>query len=175
MTSQGIIGQRLAQTEYNTDELDAVGRGEFFYPDSPRLPARWWRAFDSISDIVRGDGGGLTAHWEVQPDLPLFEMHFPDQPVLPGVFGLDQVQMLTGALLSSMGYRGMGLAKGGGPYRFQNMITPESKEVIYQVSNAHIFETKVRAKITADGKWLVDGQPAGMVERMEIQVVFPRG
>ena len=39
-------------------------------------------------------GTVVTAHYEVNPDHPIFEGHFPDQPVLPGVV---QVEMMAQA------------------------------------------------------------------------------
>lgn len=51
-----------------------------------------------VTRVVDHEGDALTAEWDVPHDLPVFEGHFPGEPVLPGVL-ISEFCFQAGAIL----------------------------------------------------------------------------
>lgn len=74
----------------------------------------------------------ITAKFYVDPDMPLFEGHFPDEPVLPGVYTVEiMAQTSDILLLSCERYAGkIPLFIGIDKVRFYNKIKPSDELII---------------------------------------------
>lgn len=61
---------------------------------------------DEVTDMVPGES--IEATFYISPDMPVFQGHFPGDPVLPGVYSVESLAQTADILLLSMEkYRGM--------------------------------------------------------------------
>jgi len=74
----------------------------------PHRPPFLW--LDRVLEI---SGEGIRAETTIPPDLPLFQGHYPDYPLMPGVL-LCEAVFQAGALLIGELTRGGEKAQGGG-------------------------------------------------------------
>ncbi len=116
-----------------------------------------WGLIDTIDDMVVGKSAVGHRTWD--PNLPLFQDHFPDFPVVPGVLTLESLAQLSGKLI---GYT-VRKERGDWPFpilsmmervKFRRFIPPgvpvrlETELVTLREESALV---KVRALV--DGKW----------------------
>ncbi|NNJ26313.1 3-hydroxyacyl-ACP dehydratase FabZ family protein [Alienimonas chondri] len=81
-------------------------------------------------DEAEIDGETILAKTALSPDLPIFEGHYPDHPLLPGVIQLEMC-FQAGAVLIASGGEGEGEGEGGMPVvartdgvKFKKMVRP---------------------------------------------------
>jgi 3-hydroxyacyl-[acyl-carrier protein] dehydratase/trans-2-decenoyl-[acyl-carrier protein] isomerase len=149
------------QSQFTREELLACGRGELFGPNNAQLPLPPMLMFDRITRIAESGGkynkGEIIAELEITPDLWFFDCHFKNDPVMPGCLGVDAMWQLVGFFLGWMGGPGRGRALGAGEVKFTGQVTPECKQVRYQIDMKRVIMRKLVMGI-ADAEMEVDGR-----------------
>ncbi len=109
-----------------------------------------------VDRIVEISGTKIRTEKEIKPDEPVFEGHYPRQPIMPGALICESI-FQTGAILLSKMMGGIG---GGVPVltrinnaKFKNIVKPGSTlnieaELMEKISNAYFM----RGKASVDGK-----------------------
>lgn len=117
--------------------------------------------FDRITKISDTDGehgkGYIEAELDVKPNLWFFDVHFKDDPVMPGCLGLDAMWQLVGFFITWCGHVGKGRALGVGEVKFTGQILPTNKLVKYRLDIKRILSGRLKMAL-ADGRVFVDGQ-----------------
>ncbi|MBO0661557.1 3-hydroxyacyl-[acyl-carrier-protein] dehydratase FabA [Jiella sp. MQZ9-1] len=149
------------KSSFDYDDLLACGRGELFGAGNAQLPLPPMLMFDRITNVDEKGGengkGGITAEFDVNPDLWFFQCHFQGDPVMPGCLGLDALWQLTGFFLGWLGERGKGRALGVGEVKFTGQVTPKVKHVEYGVDFRRVIRSKLKLGI-ANGWVKADGE-----------------
>jgi 3-hydroxyacyl-[acyl-carrier-protein] dehydratase len=103
-----------------------------------------------VDRIVEVSGTKIKTTKEIRPDEPVFEGHYPGQPIMPGALICESI-FQTGAILLSKTMGGMG---GGIPVlarisnaKFKSIVKPGSildieAELVEKVSNAYFMKGK---------------------------------
>jgi 3-hydroxyacyl-[acyl-carrier-protein] dehydratase len=103
-----------------------------------------------VDRIVEFSGTRIKTVKEIRPDEPVFEGHYPGQPVMPGALICESI-FQTGAILLSKMMSGL---SGGIPVltrinnaKFKNIIRPGSimdieAELVGKISNAYYMKGK---------------------------------
>lgn len=118
-------------------ELLRCSEGVLFGADTPKLPAPPLLAFDEIVEIGL-EGGKYNRGYAVgRKDLSsiswVFESHFHRDPVMPGTMMLEGLLQLAGFFGAFAGSKGKGRAARVDDIRFLSEVTPDDKEIVYQV------------------------------------------
>jgi 3-hydroxyacyl-[acyl-carrier protein] dehydratase/trans-2-decenoyl-[acyl-carrier protein] isomerase len=159
------------KNSYNREELMRCGMGTLFGSDTGRLPTGNMLMFDRIIEI--NDDGGLhglgyiEAELDIRPDLWFFDVHFFEDPVMPGCLGLDALWQLCGFFLSWDGCKGKGRALGCGQVKFTGQVLPSAKKVTYTLDVKRII-TRRLSMIIADGKVAVDGREIYVADDLRV-------
>src|SRR6056300_325921 len=150
-----------AQSSYSKDELIDCGYGRLFGEGNARLPVDQMLMLDRITTINSDGGefgkGEIIAELDINPDLWIFDCHFPSDPVMPGCLGLDAMWQLVGFYLGWRGNPGRGRALGSGEVKFFGQVLPTAKKVTYRITMKRVIERKLVMGI-ADGSLWVDGK-----------------
>ena len=166
---QGPMTERRSSFAY--EDLLACGRGELFGPGNAQLPLPPMLMVDRVTAISETGGangkGGLTAEFDIRPDLWFFGCHFKGDPVMPGCLGLDALWQLTGFYLGWLGLPGRGRALGVGEVKFSDQVLPTVKRVVYGVDLKRVFKGKLNMGI-ADGWLEADGKRIYDVKDMRV-------
>ncbi len=120
------------QAAYNAFDLLAYANLEFGddVPPLPLPPMLMLHRIIDINEVGGKDGKGCAvAEYDVRPDDFYFKYHFKNNPLMPGVYGLDSVLQLAGFMLAWTGPRGDGMAVGVDGVKFRNKITPDSATI----------------------------------------------
>jgi 3-hydroxyacyl-[acyl-carrier-protein] dehydratase len=112
-------------------------------------------ALDEISELVPGGRG--TGIWT--PDLRYFEGHFPDDPVLPGHWTTEAVNLIAGCVVLAA-YPGYLALYREGAQKFLGVVRPGDRlEVVAEVTKLRDERGQVIAEATgyasASGKTVV--------------------
>jgi 3-hydroxyacyl-[acyl-carrier-protein] dehydratase len=103
-----------------------------------------------VDRIVELSGTRIKTTKEVSPDEPVFEGHYPGQPIMPGALICESI-FQTGAILLS---KTMGSISGGVPVltrisnaKFKSIVRPGSTldieaELVEKISNAYFMKGK---------------------------------
>ena len=147
------------KNSYNREELLECGYRGFNGPGTAQLPVPPMLMFDRVS-VINDDGGEhgkgrIEAELDINPDLWFFDCHFPGDPVMPGCLGLDALWQLIGFYLTWSGLPGMGRALGCGEVKFTGMVTPEAKQVRYEIDMRRVINRSLKLGI-GDGLLKVD-------------------
>ena len=101
-----------------------------------------------VDRIVELSGTKIKTTKEIKPDEPVFEGHYPGQPIMPGALICESIFQTGAILLSKM----IGSISGGVPVltrinnaKFKNIVKPGSKldieaELVEKVSNAYFMK-----------------------------------
>lgn len=99
-----------------------------------RLPAPPLLMMDRVTEVFRGGKKGrIVAEKDIRVDEWFFQCHFVDDPVMPGVLGMDAIWQLIGFYCTLNGSPGSGRALGCGEVEFHGQIRPYSKVVRYEI------------------------------------------
>jgi len=159
------------RSSFAYEDLLACGRGDLFGPGNAQLPLPPMLMVDRVTAISETGGangkGGLTAEFDIRPDLWFFGCHFKGDPVMPGCLGLDALWQLTGFYLGWLGLPGRGRALGVGEVKFSDQVLPSVKRVVYGVDLKRVFKGKLNMGI-ADGWLEADGKRIYDVKDMRV-------
>ena len=159
------------RSSFAYEDLLSCGRGELFGPGNAQLPMPPMLMVDRVTSISETGGangkGGLTAEFDIRPDLWFFGCHFKGDPVMPGCLGLDALWQLTGFYLGWLGLPGRGRALGVGEVKFVDQVLPTVKKVVYGVDLKRVFKGKLNMGI-ADGWLEADGKRIYNVKDMKV-------
>jgi len=146
---------------YTRKELVLCGKGDLIGPETARLPAGNMLMVDRVVEISKDGGlnglGYLEAELDINPDLWFFDVHFVDDPVMPGCLGLDALWQLCGFFLAWSGCKGKGRALGCGEVKFTGQVLPTAKKVTYTLNVKRII-TRRLSMVIADAEMSVDGR-----------------
>ena len=146
---------------YTYDELIECAHGRLFGPGNAQLPLPPMLMFDRITHISEEGGahgrGEIVAELDIEPDLWFFACHFEGDPVMPGCLGLDAMWQLVGFYLGWLGGPGHGRALGAGEVKFTGQVTPDCRQVRYQVDIKRVIRRSLFMGI-ADAVMEVDGR-----------------
>ena len=126
---------------------------------------------DRIVEINKTGGlnklGCIEAELDIKPDLWFFDVHFMDDPVMPGCLGLDALWQLCGFFLSWSGCKGKGRALGCGEVKFTGQVLPTANKVAYSLDIKRII-TRRLSMVIADGSVSVDGRVIYTAEDLKV-------
>jgi 3-hydroxyacyl-[acyl-carrier-protein] dehydratase len=116
-----------------------------------------WGLVDRIDVLEEGKRAVAVRTWD--PELPLFQDHFPGFPVVPGVLTLEALAQVAGKLI---GYS-VRKERGDWPFPILSMMDkvkfrrfiPPSTPVTLEVNVDTLREESARVNVRAlvDGKW----------------------
>ena len=159
------------QRSYSYKDLLRCAEGKLFGENNAQLPSPNMLMLDRISDIDEHGGeygkGLIQAELDINPDLWFFACHFHGDPVMPGCLGLDAMWQLVGFFLGWLGHPGRGRALGVGRVKFSGQVTPNIREVSYQVSIKRLVTRSLIMGI-ADGVMMADEQPIYTAEDLRV-------
>jgi 3-hydroxyacyl-[acyl-carrier protein] dehydratase/trans-2-decenoyl-[acyl-carrier protein] isomerase len=114
---------------------------------------------DRVTRIADDEGvhgrGLVVAELDIDPGLWFYECHFHGDPVMPGCLGLDAMWQLVGFFLGWTGAPGRGRALGVGEVKFSGQVTPDVKQVRYQIDVKRVVRRKLTLGV-ADGSLYAD-------------------
>ena len=144
----------LAQSRYSRHELKLVADGVF--PGLPRLPDIPTGILDRIVEITNTGGaygkGYVIAEIDVGSDNGFFKGHFNDDPVMPGLLGVDALMQALGFWLGRAGARGKGRARGLDSTTFLAEILPGTGVVQLRVDVRTRIINKRMSTVEGDGR-----------------------
>jgi 3-hydroxyacyl-[acyl-carrier protein] dehydratase/trans-2-decenoyl-[acyl-carrier protein] isomerase len=150
---------RHTKSSYDRAELIECAMGRLFGPGNAQLPLPPMLMVDRVTRITNDGGphgrGDVQAELDIAPDLWFFACHFHGDPVMPGCLGLDAMWQLVGFYLGWTGAPGRGRALGVGEVKFSGQVTPDVKQVRYQIDVKRVVRRKVALGV-ADGALYAD-------------------
>lgn len=153
---------RHSKSSYDRDELIECAMGRLFGPGNAQLPLPPMLMLDRVTHIATDGGahgrGELIAELDIDPGMWFFECHFHGDPVMPGCLGLDAMWQLVGFYLGWTGAPGRGRALGVGDVKFSGQVTPDVRQVRYQIDVKRIVRRKLVLGV-ADGALYADDLP----------------
>lgn len=156
---------------YSREDLLACARGEYFGPNTAKLPLPNMLMLDRITHISETGGnygqGEIIAELDIRPDLWFFGCHFVDDPVMPGCLGLDALWQLTGFFMTWSGHNGKGRALGVGEVKFRGQVLPGNRLVTYHIHIKRVLPRKLVLGL-ADGTVSVDGREIYSVQGLRV-------
>ena len=163
---------------YSRADLLESSRGGYFGAGNAQLPAPPMLMMDRITRISLDGGefdkGLVVAELDITPDLWFFDCHFIDDPVMPGCLGLDAMWQMLGYWLGWSGSPGKGRALGVGDVKFRGDITPETKQVRYEVSLRQARRGKLALGV-ANGRLFADDACVYVATDLRVGMIMPRG
>lgn len=159
------------QNKYSKEELILCSEGGLFGPEDGKLPSREMLMFDNISLIDNCSGefgkGSIVANLNINPDLWFFDVHFKDDPVMPGCLGLDAMWQLLGFYLLWSGLPGVGRALGAEKVKFFGQVLPTAKLVRYELDIKRVINRGAVLGL-ANGNMFVDDRHVYSAENLKV-------
>tara|TARA_X000000368_G_scaffold249182_1_gene196782 strand:+ start:1000 stop:1518 length:519 start_codon:yes stop_codon:yes gene_type:complete len=159
------------QNKYSKQELIQCSEGNLFGPNDGKLPSREMLMFDDISNIDNFSGefgkGAIVAHLKINPELWFFDVHFKDDPVMPGCLGLDAMWQLLGFYLLWSGLPGIGRALGAEKVKFFGQVLPTAKIVRYELDIKRVVNRGAVVGL-ANGNMFVDNRHVYSAENLKV-------
>jgi len=148
-------------SSYDYDDLIVSGETSLFGPGNAKLPLPPMLMLDRIDKIADTGGayekGEIIASLDIDPSLWFFACHFSGDPVMPGCLGLDAMWQLVGFWLGWTGGEGRGRALGVGEVKFTGQVTPDIKNVRYEIDIKRAIRRRLVLGI-ADGRMYADDE-----------------
>jgi 3-hydroxyacyl-[acyl-carrier protein] dehydratase/trans-2-decenoyl-[acyl-carrier protein] isomerase len=161
---------------YDYDELITCANGDLFGPGNAQLPLPPMLMVDRITSITADGGafgkGRVEAELDITPEHWFFACHFRGDPVMPGCLGLDAMWQLVGFFLGWSGAPGKGRALGVGEVKFTGQVTPEVKNVRYEIDLKRVINRRLVLGI-ADGVMKSDGEPIYAAKDLRVGLFKP--
>jgi 3-hydroxyacyl-[acyl-carrier protein] dehydratase/trans-2-decenoyl-[acyl-carrier protein] isomerase len=162
------------QSTYDRADLLRSAAGGYFGPGNAQLPAPPMLMMDRITSISLDGGaygkGHVVAELDITPELWFFACHFSGDPVMPGCLGLDAMWQIIGFWLGWSGLPGKGRAVGVGEMKFRGQITPETRQVRYEVSLRQVRGGRLPLGI-ADGNVSADDACVYVARDMRVALI----
>jgi 3-hydroxyacyl-[acyl-carrier-protein] dehydratase len=118
-----------------------------------RIPHR--PPFLFVDRAVALEDDGITTEWDVQPDAPFFEGHYPDNPIVPGVLLSEFVFQSAALFMSGLmeGEEGVPVLTKIEDARFRSMVTPgETLRAEVTLTERLGPACYMKAKVTSEGR-----------------------
>lgn len=167
---------KLIKPSYTYDELIVSGEKSLFGPGNAKLPLPPMLMLDRITHMSEEGGsfgkGELIAELDINPNLWFFECHFKGDPVMPGCLGLDAMWQLVGFWLGWTGSPGRGRALGVGEVKFTGQVTPDIKNVRYEIDLKRVIRRKLVLGI-ADGRMYADDKMIYQAKDLRVGLFVP--
>lgn len=164
------------QPSYDYDDLIISGEKSLFGTGNAKLPLPPMLMLDRITHMDDDGGangkGQVIAELDVNPDLWFFECHFRGDPVMPGCLGLDAMWQLVGFWLGWTGGLGRGRALGVGEVKFTGQVTPDIKNVRYEIDIKRAIRRKLVLGI-ADGRMYADDELIYQAKDLRVGLFVP--
>lgn len=164
------------QSSYTREELIQSGEVGLFGPGNAQLPAPPMLMMDRITEITLDGGskgkGNMVAELDVDPSLWFFQCHFIGDPVMPGCLGLDAMWQCVGFWLGWSGSPGKGRALGVGEVKFTGQVTPDVKNVRFEIDIKRAMRGKLVLGI-ADGALFADDKKIYTAKDMRVGLFRP--
>jgi 3-hydroxyacyl-[acyl-carrier-protein] dehydratase len=135
----------------------------------------YFQMIDRITGFER-DGSRLTAESTAPEESPVFDGHFPDYPLMPGVLLIETMAQASGYLLLGLNdFARMPFLAGVDKAKLRRFVEPKTP---MRIDAALVHEGSgyavTKARIAAEGKAACDAElmfkilpfPAGLGERM---------
>jgi 3-hydroxyacyl-[acyl-carrier protein] dehydratase/trans-2-decenoyl-[acyl-carrier protein] isomerase len=164
------------QPSYDYDDLIVSGEQSLFGPGNAKLPLPPMLMLDRITNMDETSGaygkGEVVAELDVKPELWFFDCHFKGDPVMPGCLGLDAMWQLVGFWLGWTGGTGRGRALGVGEVKFTGQVTPDIKNVRYEIDIKRAIRRKLVLGI-ADGRMYADDELIYQAKDLRVGLFVP--
>lgn len=114
--------------------------------------------------------GQIVGELDITPKLWFFECHNRGRPVMPASLGLDAMWQMVGYWLGWSGSPGKGRAIGVGEIVVTGDVTPDVKQIRYEVDMRQVRRGKLTLGI-ANGRVFADGRQVYAAENMRVSLV----
>ena len=117
------------------------------------MQLEYFQMIDAIAEI--GDGTDfLVAHAKVPDQSPVFEGHFPDMPLVPGVLLIETMAQASGFLmLARTKFAAMPLLVGTKEVKLRGLVEPNAElEIRAELEHDGSGFAMTKASIKSDGK-----------------------
>jgi 3-hydroxymyristoyl/3-hydroxydecanoyl-(acyl carrier protein) dehydratase len=142
------------------------------------IPSGSLRLFDKVDEVVKPTETGALGFIRTKGNLArahdIFAHHFLGRPIIPGMILMDQFFQLAGLYAASYGVRGYGFAGEFGCGKFLIPVTPEVKELTFEVDIVHFHIGRLRTKVKGTGRVFADGKLAATPLEVEIFIQHPK-
>ena len=167
---------KTIKSSYDYDDLIVSGEKSLFGAGNAKLPLPPMLMLDRITTINDDGGehgkGEIIAELDINKDLWFFDCHFRGDPVMPGCLGLDAMWQLVGFWLGWSGSPGRGRALGVGEVKFTGQVTPDIKNVRYNIKLKRVIRRRLVLGI-ADGTMEADGDVIYKAKDLRVGLFIP--
>ncbi len=145
------------------------------------IPCGPLRLFDKVDEVTKcgapnaeGIVGFIRTKGNLKRAEDIFKDHFMGRPVMPGMTLMDQFFQLAGLYAAAHGVKGQGFALEFGNGKFFHPVTPETKELVFEVSIVRLHIGKLRTKVKGIGRVFADGELAAKPLEVEVFIQSPK-
>jgi 3-hydroxyacyl-[acyl-carrier-protein] dehydratase len=119
----------------------------------------YFELIDHIDDLRR-DEGRIRARARVPSKSPVFEGHFPDYPLMPGVMLIEAMAQASGWLvLSRLDFKRMGILAAVKEAKLRQAVLPGADiEVEAEIEHEGSGYAVVSARVLNSGKLIADAE-----------------
>jgi 3-hydroxymyristoyl/3-hydroxydecanoyl-(acyl carrier protein) dehydratase len=143
------------------------------------IPSGSFRLFDKVDEVIKPAEAGALGFIRTKGNLArahdIFTHHFLGRPIIPGMILMDQFFQLAGLYAAAHGVKGDGFALEFGSGKFHVPVTPETKELVFEVDIVRFHVARFRTKVRGIGRALADGKLVAEPLEIEVFIQHPRG